>query len=142
MKYLKKFSTESEYQTFKNGDDWVTPNVSAIEEDNGLFYNEIPKLISFTVYCGGDGFTKEYTAEEGMTWEEWINSGKYDTSNRLGSIAIRYNAPLNTGGTINAVNCAGANYSFYYDLSKPAGGTCAENDIIENGATYTARGER
>lgn len=45
MKYLKKFSTESEYQTFKNSDDWVKPNLSAIVEPspviifNGVHFN-------------------------------------------------------------------------------------------------------
>ena len=41
MKYLKKFQTNADYQTFKGGSNWVKPNLSAIEEDNGLFYNGI-----------------------------------------------------------------------------------------------------
>lgn len=32
MKYLKRFQTNADYQTFKGGGDWVTPNVSTIEE--------------------------------------------------------------------------------------------------------------
>lgn len=36
MKYLKVFNTESEYQTFKDGDDYVTPNVSYIKETEDI----------------------------------------------------------------------------------------------------------
>lgn len=43
MKYLKKFQTNADYQAFKNGDDWVTPNVSVIEETSELAYNPYTK---------------------------------------------------------------------------------------------------
>lgn len=33
MKHLKKFQTNADYQTFKNGSDYVTPNVSLIKEN-------------------------------------------------------------------------------------------------------------
>lgn len=33
MKYLKKFQTNADYQVFKNGSDYVTPNVSLIKEN-------------------------------------------------------------------------------------------------------------
>jgi hypothetical protein len=46
MKYINKFSTDADYQTFKSGDDWVLPNVSLVTENNKLVYK--PKsLIAF-----------------------------------------------------------------------------------------------
>jgi hypothetical protein len=40
MKYLKYFKTESEYNSFKGGSDFVLPNVSYIEGSN-LYYNPL-----------------------------------------------------------------------------------------------------
>jgi hypothetical protein len=39
MKYLKKFNQASEYEAFKVGDEYITPNVSYIIEGNGVVYN-------------------------------------------------------------------------------------------------------
>ena len=83
-KYLKLFNKLSDYETFKGGLDWITPNVSLIlENGKQMRYNKrvvlpskpnIPStnLITFTI----DGV--EYQAEEGMTWGEWVES-KYNT---------------------------------------------------------------
>ena len=74
----------------------ITYNVSM--EDNGA--TPAPTLISFTI----DGTS--YQAEEGMTWEEWVNSGynTYDfyikngnaisTSNKSSSYTVRRNRYL------------------------------------------------
>lgn len=40
MKFLKKFNTETEYNTFKSSSDYITPNVSLIGLD-GVMYNPI-----------------------------------------------------------------------------------------------------
>ena len=42
MWYLKKFSNISDYESFKGGG-WITPNVSYIEETNGIYYNPVNK---------------------------------------------------------------------------------------------------
>jgi hypothetical protein len=69
MKYLKKFQTNADYQAFKSSSEYVEPNLSAIENDNTIFYEPVkPTLITFTIS------NIEYQAEEGMTWEEWCNS--------------------------------------------------------------------
>ena len=34
MKYIKRFKNESDYQTFRGGGDWITPNVSVINDNN------------------------------------------------------------------------------------------------------------
>ena len=37
-KYLKKFETEADYQAFKDSDEWIIPNVSAIYDAGEVFY--------------------------------------------------------------------------------------------------------
>ncbi len=39
MKYLKYFTNESDYQTFKGSEDYVLPNVSYVVEDDKVKYN-------------------------------------------------------------------------------------------------------
>ena len=47
MKYLKQFTTQTEYQTYINGQDKVLPNVSYCEDNNDVHYNPWtdPKLV-------------------------------------------------------------------------------------------------
>lgn len=118
MKYLKKFQTNADYQTFKGGDNWVLPNVSLVTENNKLVYK--PKsLISFTV----DGVT--YQAEEGMTWIEFCGS-KYNYHPSYGKHYFTY-------GVFS--NPESQNYV------KFATNTCTVTDVdpydvIINGKTY------
>lgn len=139
MKYLKKFTNLSDYETFKVGGKYITPNVSLIADDNSVMFNPMipPKLITFTVILYGDGFTKIYTAEEGMTWENWINCDKYDISSPKGTICIK---DVLGNGDMH-VNIGGSSY--FYSLELPDKSRyCSPTDIIEEGATYTARGEK
>ena len=39
MKHLKLFQTEAEYTTYKNGSDYITPNVSYAVDSTKVFYN-------------------------------------------------------------------------------------------------------
>lgn len=39
MKHLKLFETETQYESFKSGSDFVLPNVSLIEENERVVYN-------------------------------------------------------------------------------------------------------
>ena len=39
MKYLKYFKTDVDYQNYFNSDDFVTPNVSYVEDTNIVYYN-------------------------------------------------------------------------------------------------------
>lgn len=71
MKHLKKFQTNADYQAFRGGGDWVTPNVSVIVEDDTIMFEpfaDAVSLITFTVHM------TEYQTKEGMTWEEWCDS--------------------------------------------------------------------
>jgi hypothetical protein len=39
MKYLKQFNAEVEYASYKNGNDFITPNVSWVKETNSVKYS-------------------------------------------------------------------------------------------------------
>ena len=41
MKYLKYFETEAAYIAYKNGSDYILPNVSYVEENNIVSYNPV-----------------------------------------------------------------------------------------------------
>ena len=89
MKYLKKFQTNADYQTFKDGGDWITPNVSLIEEkvssinNNHIMFNEV-EISTFTVSVNSASSVIEgpYNFKEGMTWNEFLNS-KYNNGKFL-----------------------------------------------------------
>jgi hypothetical protein len=46
MKYLKKFETKDQYDSFLTGSSFVRPNVSAIKSDNDVKYNGIVKILN------------------------------------------------------------------------------------------------
>lgn len=66
MKHIRLFKTNADYESAE----LVKPNVSFIVEDRNVEYNpnENNGIRSFTFY------NKEFNFEEGMTWEEFINS--------------------------------------------------------------------
>ena len=71
MKYLKYFEDASAYEAYKNGSDYVLPNVSFIEDVAVVMFNPNAKptnLIEFTID------SVPYQAEEGMTWLDFVNS--------------------------------------------------------------------
>lgn len=53
MKYLKVFNIETEYETFKGGEDYVTPNVCLINESNTLCFNPILPSVGDVAYWDG-----------------------------------------------------------------------------------------
>lgn len=73
MKYLKYFEQASAYEAYKNGSDYITPNVSYVEENEGVSYNP---LVLITCQVG----TNQYQAREGMTWRQWVDS-EYNVDN-------------------------------------------------------------
>ena len=42
MKYLKLFDTESNYLAYRDGSDYLKPNVSLSEDKGGVYYNFTP----------------------------------------------------------------------------------------------------
>lgn len=63
MKYLKYLQTITDFELFKNSDEYITPNVSFIEETKVVNYEPLVtiKLITFTISG------TEFQVEEGMT---------------------------------------------------------------------------
>ena len=51
MKHLKYFETEAEYNAYKNGSDFVLPNVSYVEEVNGVVFNPYVDSSSPNLVC-------------------------------------------------------------------------------------------
>ena len=67
MEYLKRFATDADYQSFKGGD-FITPNVSTVDETLEVHYN--PKDTIVTFYIENLSFTIPHP----MTWREAINN--------------------------------------------------------------------
>lgn len=78
-KYLKLFKNESDYQTFRGGGEWITPNVSLIETNSSgesipqIIYHKYEPIIHH-MYITMSNTIYDIIYEEGMTWGEWINS--------------------------------------------------------------------
>lgn len=45
MKYLKEFSTESEYLTYRDSSSYLKPNVSLCDGNSMVYYNYPPPLL-------------------------------------------------------------------------------------------------
>ena len=56
MKYLKYFTNESDYQTFKESEDYVLPNVSFVVETNSIGYTP-KKHVVFIQHIDGNLYT-------------------------------------------------------------------------------------
>ena len=54
MKYLKYFKTDADYQNYFNSDDFVTPNVSYVEDTNIVYYKPIKSIIYATYSATND----------------------------------------------------------------------------------------
>lgn len=113
MKYLKLFETEAEYTQFKDSEQFITPNVSYIENSDVVMYNPYVapvSLIEFTINGAS------YQAEEGMTWQEFVESS-YNDGNviydaQYHSISYSGNPIFNNGINVHhdAVIISGTDY--------------------------------
>jgi hypothetical protein len=71
MKYLRIFKDNAEYQAFKNGDNYITPNICYVEGTESLVAK--PEEITFPLYIGDfnlvsdDWFQTIYTKEGNFT---------------------------------------------------------------------------
>ena len=98
-KYLKKFSSFTEYDNFKGGGDWITPNVSLITE-NGKQMKYTKRVKQQTDY------SKEYftikALEDGLTASLSVNACEYSLDgNTWNSLSSATNTPtVNTGEKI------------------------------------------
>lgn len=134
MKYLKKFQTNADYQMYKGGGDYVTPNVSIITEDDTIVFEPFintPSLITFTITTYPKNPIKPGTeykyetivceAENGMNWIQWCNS-KYNING--------FTTYTSDSGKIYVIS--------NYDITISDDGLSGINggDLIENNATY------
>ena len=81
MKYIKLFNTTTEYNSFKDGDSYILPNVSHIVNDNVVMFSPARKAdITFSYDIGeSDGWGMnvtwvpyEFTVPAGTTFGEAI----------------------------------------------------------------------
>lgn len=77
-RFMKLFSTDSARTTYESSASYEIPYVSKVIADNSVHYNKPVVLITFSIADTLD--ENFYQAEEGMTWEKWINS-KYNSIN-------------------------------------------------------------
>ena len=90
MKYLKKFKTNSEYQTYINDRTALKPNVSYVTDDGEVFYNKLSRdysteYLTFEAVTSGtvtfmassqsvEGKTISYSTDGGNTWTDLTTS--------------------------------------------------------------------
>lgn len=92
MKYLKEFSSESDYLDYRYGNEFTNPNVSLCEEKGGLYYNFTPPPITYDyVDLGLPSGTKWATKNVGARkpsdagfYFQWGDTKGY-TANQVGT---------------------------------------------------------
>lgn len=72
MKYIKKFEKISEFENFKNGSEWITPNVSYIVENKGCKLQPYVKPV-YTMIAGDIAYWNGSKVET-------VSSSKWNTS--------------------------------------------------------------
>lgn len=65
MKYLKYFKDASAYEAYKNGSDYVTPNVSFIEKNDGVMFNPRLKNLIKAWYNVTSDYSRCFTCYDG-----------------------------------------------------------------------------
>ena len=92
MKYLKKFQTNADYQAFKGTNDWITPNISLIEEGKPIvIYNIAP----VTLIEGENG-------ELGIALYKYLNA-KYGTVSTHLTVDETFILHIETAGFENEI---------------------------------------
>ena len=75
MKYIRRFKTSSDYEVFKNGSDWITPNIVYINENSNLYLQ--PYVNDGEESGGGSNLTFPITLVEGDNGEIGISVYQY-----------------------------------------------------------------
>jgi hypothetical protein len=55
MKFLKKFQKQTEYQSYKNGDDFIKPNVTYVASMRKVFFTPRTNTSKYTIFEVTDG---------------------------------------------------------------------------------------
>lgn len=93
MKYTKIFDTESNYKSFRDGNDWITPNISVTKENISIKYTE--KLFPAYLVTGENG-KKGIKIYKYLT-EKYPSNGATLTSNEQIYIDGNLKSILNSG---------------------------------------------
>ena len=65
--YFRKFEKISDYETFKNSEDWITPNICKIMEDGTIMYNEYEKPKNYLRFTSIEDSTISLTNKRSNT---------------------------------------------------------------------------
>ena len=96
MKYLKKFSNHSDYNTFTGSTEFIKPNVSHCIQENDVHYNPKEDGVTYSVTVLGEAPHGDFTIIWGDEKEEHIGNRTgtytYKTQNEaLGNVVVRFN---------------------------------------------------
>lgn len=111
--------TQSEYDLIQNKKDNTYYIITDKEGGNFSGDSATDNEILITFYIGEDIEGVPYQAEEGMTWEEWVNS-EYNTAGYY----------INNGKVIPGDS--GGHVDLYFDGTNPV----KANDVIINDSAY------
>lgn len=93
MKYIKKFQTNADYQTFKASGDWVTPNVSLIEDNDNIVFEPYVNPTtrgSYTVNLNGQWEATTAIPNPNSTLYDGVyrSSSNYNVNNGVSTMYI------------------------------------------------------
>lgn len=110
MKYIKKFSTNTSYNTFVNSGEYVTPNICYIEENKGLIIKPKSKPFFTVRDIRTNTVYGPYYFDEGMTGCDFLNSSYMDDASHLvqmtgPELGIILNTPYGYSANLTIVSC-------------------------------------
>lgn len=102
MKHLKLFNDAASYEVWKNGEDYVAPNVSYVEENGTIFYEAEEEFTEDELLYYYDGTNTDYRINL-TTLKVEKRSSYTGNSEEEASIDEQGNIVVNVGGTIPGV---------------------------------------
>ncbi len=143
MKHLKLFNDAASYEVWKNGEDYVTPNISYVEENDTIFYEAEEEFTEDELLYYFDGTNTDYRINLTtlkVKKGEWGGPYVEETA----SIDEQGNIVVNVGGRIpgayggramywtsTSVNSIPMNFEYtLYDLSSNKGPSGKFNETV------------
>lgn len=143
MKHLKLFDDAASYAVWKNGEDYVTPNVSYIEENDTIFYEDDSEFTEDELLYYYNGTDTDYiinlTTLKVKKYPSYTNSSEEDANiNEDGSIVVNVDGRIpgsyNTRAmywTSESVNSTPMNFEYtLYDSSSNKGLSGKFNEMV------------
>jgi hypothetical protein len=133
MKYLKKFENNTDYKTYIDGSDTVTPNVSLVGHDEIHYNPYVNRLIQQAKRLLADnGYTKPFN-KEGNVWNVIVTLSSEEPVNECLTLAVAGRNTDNHAGCVifgNQEDDAFAAISIEYEY-KSEGDTLAEITSVD-----------